>query len=144
MRRQILIVSMLLVVFSLNTAWGDLVENGDGTVTDSLTGLMWQQESAGPMGWLAAAAYCRNLALAGNGDWRLPSREALESILDGSRNDPAVNTYYFPDTQSSPYWSSDTVAGHDESAWHVNFGRGHAYHDFKSNTHYVRAVRNAQ
>jgi hypothetical protein len=70
MRRQILIVSMLLVVFSLNTAWGDLVENGDGTVTDSLTGLMWQQESAGPMDWAAAAAYCRNLTLAGYGGWR--------------------------------------------------------------------------
>jgi len=144
MRRRILLVSVLLIAFSLNTAWGDLVENGDGTVTDSLTGLMGQQESAGPMDWAAAAAYSRNLTLAGYEDWRLPSREELESILAGSHHDPAVNTYYFPDTQSSPYWSSDALAGHDESAWHVNFGRGHAYHDFKSNTHYVRAVRDAQ
>ena len=87
------------------------VDNGDGTVTDTSTGLMWQQ--AGPssaMTWEQALAYCEELNLGGYTDWRLPTKKELRSLVDFSRYDPSINTTYFPDTVSSFYWSSTTDA----------------------------------
>jgi hypothetical protein len=40
------------------------ITNGDGTVTDTITGLTWQQETAGPMTWEEAQEYCAKLELA--------------------------------------------------------------------------------
>jgi len=58
-------------------------DNGDGTVTDNVTGLMWQQVvSTTTYNWAQALAYCPKLTLAGHSDWRLPSRIELVSIVD--------------------------------------------------------------
>ncbi|PKN55000.1 MAG: hypothetical protein CVU56_23545 [Deltaproteobacteria bacterium HGW-Deltaproteobacteria-14] len=66
----------------------ELQDNGDGTVTDAATGLVWQrangQQSAGDLqfSWKEALAYCEALALAGHDDWRLPDVRELQSIVD--------------------------------------------------------------
>jgi len=63
-----------------------LVANGDGTVTDRATGLMWQQADSGRgMDWAAALQYAETLTLAGHDDWRLPSAKELQSLVDYSR-----------------------------------------------------------
>ena len=50
-------------------------DNGDGTVTDNVTGLMWQQAvPTATYSWAGAVTYCSTLTLAGHSDWRLPSR----------------------------------------------------------------------
>ena len=56
-------------------------DNGDGTVTDLNTGLMWQQTppSSG-FGWEQAGTYCEDLELAGHDDWRLPTLKELFAI----------------------------------------------------------------
>jgi hypothetical protein len=63
------------------------VDNSDGTVTDTSTGLMWQQATAsGTYTWEQALTYCENLTLPAGGysDWRMPNRNELQSIVDYS------------------------------------------------------------
>ncbi len=79
-----------------NTDYGtnDFEDNGDNTVTDHATGLMWQQDDSGSgMLWKAALAYAEASTHAGYDDWRLPNAKELQSLLDYSRS---------PGTTSSP------------------------------------------
>jgi hypothetical protein len=63
------------------------INNGDGTVTDHATGLMWQQGDSGSgMHWHDALAYSENLELAGYRDWRLPNAKELQCIVDYTRS----------------------------------------------------------
>jgi hypothetical protein len=128
------------------TAQAGYIDNGNGTVTDTGTGLMWQKATApGTYTWEAALVYCENLNLANHTDWRLPTAKELASLVDTSRNSPAINTTYLPDTRSSDYWSSTTYAGSSYYAWYLNFGDGGLYLNHgKGLAIYVRAVRLGQ
>lgn len=71
-----------------NTEYGKnkFMDNGDGTITDHATGLMWQQADSGKaLDWKEAMNYALNLKLAGHADWRLPTAKELQSIADYSR-----------------------------------------------------------
>jgi len=124
----------------------DFIDNGNGTVTDNATGLIWQQD--GPeqtMNWQQALAYCEGLSLAGHDDWRLPNINELQSLVDYSRVNPSINTDYFPSTVSGYYRTSTTIPGSPNSkAWVIDFGFGFVDYYFsssKSASLYVRAVR---
>lgn len=120
----------------------NFVDNGNGTVTDKTTGLMWQQATAtGTYKWDQALDYCETLSLGGRTDWRLPNIKELRSLVDYSTYDPAVNTIFSPDTNSSNYWSSTTGADDTGRAWRINFNNGNDSCSSKSNDDYVRAVR---
>ncbi len=56
--------------------------------------------------------------------WRLPTRLELESLLDLSRHDPAIDTAKFPDTKSTWYWTSSECAWNDTAVWVVDFDGG--------------------
>lgn len=73
--------------------------------------------------------------------WRLPTRMELESILDLSRHNPAVDTDRFPDTKSDWYWTSTPCAWSSSAAWVVHFGLGTSSHDRRNYYACVRAVR---
>lgn len=120
------------------------VDNGDNTVTDLNTGLMWQKTGTSDIAWEEALTYCENLELAGYDDWRMPSRNELQSIVDYSVSEPAINTSYFPEAMSSWYWSSTTDMAGTGYACCVHFRRGHVDYSVKSGTQYVRAVRGGQ
>ena len=62
-------------------------DNGDGTITDLATGLMWQQADNGEgLDWEDALNYAESLNMAGYDDWRLPDAKELQSIIDYSRS----------------------------------------------------------
>lgn len=81
-----------------NTNYGinDYVDNGDGTITDQSTGLMWMQVDSGHLGaggdgdgalsWEQALDWAENLTHAGFSDWRLPNAKELQSIVDYTRS----------------------------------------------------------
>jgi hypothetical protein len=123
---------------------GRMVDNGDGTVTDTETGLMWQQGESGQMAWEDALIYCETLDLAGYHDWRLPNINELHSIVDYYVYDPAINTMAFPGCQSSGYWSSTTNIGDSGSAWNMHFDSGSILYGWKLYSFNVRAVRSIQ
>jgi len=68
-----------------------LVDNGDETVTDRITGLMWTKDSDhGTMLEAAAEAYCTALRTGGHDDWRLPMAFEISTLLDKRRSNPAL------------------------------------------------------
>ncbi|MFO8240058.1 MAG: DUF1566 domain-containing protein [Dissulfuribacterales bacterium] len=142
--RKYFLISVVGWMIFCSAASAELVDNTDGTVTDTQTGLMWQQAEAGSMNWEAALTYCEDLELAGYDDWRLPNRNELQSIVDYSKFNPSVDTVAFPDALSCYYWSSTTFAANPGYAWRVNFYSGYVYYCHKSLSHYVRAVRGGQ
>jgi hypothetical protein len=123
---------------------GYFVDNGDGTITDTRTGLTWQKASSSGNTWEQALTYCESLNLGGHTDWRLPTIKELRSLVENRRYYPAIDTSYFPDTHSSLYWSSTTPADHTNNARGVYFETGSDSVDDKTFSYYVRAVRGGQ
>jgi hypothetical protein len=131
---------------------GRFADNGDGTVTDNCTGLMWQKDTADVNGngqstaqddtfWFDALAYCENLNFAGHDDWRLPNVRELQSLVDYGRFNPSVDPVF---GVLSPYyyWSSTSVARFIADAWTVGFQEGFVFNaGNKLVRSYVRAVR---
>jgi hypothetical protein len=117
-------------------------DDGNGTVTDSNTGLMWQQGEVTPtVTWEAALTYCENLSLGDSSDWRLPNIKELRSIADDTRSGPPLDPTYFPGVQAARYWSSTTLFGHTGSAWFVDFSSGLASYNDKTGQLFLRCVR---
>ena len=98
------------------------------TVLDLKTGLIWQRAvDPGSYNWVAALAYCEGLTLDSKSDWRLPSLHELESIVDDSTHDPAIDLVAFPETPVDQFWSSSPFAPFPNSngyAWSVWFKDG--------------------
>jgi len=142
------------------------VDNGDGTVTDRLTGLVWLREGncttffagdstgVNERPWAAALTAAKQLASSfcgltdGSvaGDWRLPNLRELQSLVDYSQFNPCLPPDHpFLNTASSYYWSSTTYAYSTSLAWLVYFNIGDVYYGGnKSISYYVRAVRGGQ
>ncbi len=129
------------------TTTQSFTDHADGTVTDNVTGLMWQQENDDvTQDWQGALAYCEGLALAEHTDWRLPDIKELKSIVDNTRYDPAIDETYFPGTPGTlpTYWSSSTHPRlfSADSALAVDFYEGDIIGTLKWNPpRYVRCVR---
>jgi hypothetical protein len=134
------------------------VDNKNGTITDLLTGMIWEQKTdeGGPRDkdnvytWQEAVDYCNDLYLANETDWRLPSVKELFALID--LNPSSVITYSNPmginiapvfrnHTVSSNYWTSTTYANNPESAWRTKFSSGDSWPAGKSYSFHVRAVR---
>jgi hypothetical protein len=116
--------------------------NGDGTVTDNVTGLIWQQTApAATFTEGGAANYCGTLNLGGFQDWRVPTFIELFSLVDLSVN-PTINATYFPGTPGVLFWSSTPTHGMAANVWIVKFSVGlwaTAYPT--ASVGYVRCVR---
>ena len=82
--------------------------------------------------------------LGGFSDWRLPSLKELKTLVDSNRKNPAISADYFPNTQSSLYWTSTTYASSMNTVWCVNFFFGLDQFTGKHNACYVRAVHVGQ
>ncbi len=73
-------------------------DNGDGTITDNNTGLIWQKTpDDGTFSWDEAGEYCEDLELAGYDDWRLPTAKELFSLtnFEPEEGKPVLDTDYF-------------------------------------------------
>ena len=124
--------------------------NGDGTVSDNVTGLMWQQADGGEMTWEAAAAYAAGLALGGHQDWRLPTAHEAYSIMKHGAINPALDTAAFSASAAEYWWTRDVLASDATRVWVTNAGGGIGPHP-KSETisaggtkrFHVRCVRGA-
>lgn len=120
------------------------ITNGNGTVTDTKTNLMWQQYDDGiPYNWHEAAGkyeynkndniaainnpkkvnVCRSLQLGGLSNWRLPTLEELKSLMipmsaTTRMPEKSIDRKYFPTTRDR-YWTSDIGWG-GGSLWTVD------------------------
>lgn len=129
---------------------GRFTDNGDGTVTDSRTTLVWQQTAwPSTVTWNAAVQNCASNAagLPGSG-WRLATAKELLSIVDRSRTDPAIDDTLFFGTNSNNFWSATCYAGGEvcpaagSFAWYVHFYDGGGVNrDPVGTSYWVRCVR---
>ena len=117
--------------------------NGDDTVRDNFTGLIWQDS-----GFVAdenqrrtlaeGITYCNNLSLANYNDWRLPNVDELLQITDKDRYDPAIDTSAFQHIASGVYWFDDIYNSYNKG---VNFYDGDEVVYSPDNINFVRCVR---
>jgi len=119
------------------------VTSTPGVVVDRVTGLIWQRAlpatylgctgqstttGQGQVGtactWSEAKRYCAALGLAQLSGWRLPSKIELESIVDETRFNPAIDAMAFIDAPPQFFWSASPYVGAPGFAWGVSFYNG--------------------
>lgn len=139
-----LYLSGVLVLLLATPTWAErYTDNGNGTVTDTQTKLVWQQTDDGVQrNWESAIAYCESLNLAGTG-WRLPNLRALQSIVDDSRIMPSIDPLFLNTQTDMDYWTSTTQVDTTTQARVVWFRFGEiTMQARKSDPYYfVRCVR---
>jgi hypothetical protein len=132
-------------------------ENGDGTVTDVKTRLMWMQCAEGQEGarcegqvlqyaWDLAMRIPANLnqrgGFAGYTDWRLPTVLELQSLVRTDER-PTICAEAFPHAPDALFWSSTLVKEGGSEACNVYFGTGSQGTNDRDNAYSVRLVRTA-
>ena len=126
------------------------VNNGNGTTTDTVTGLVWQRTDGGEMTIENARTYVTTLNLGGFTNWRLPTAHESFSILNMDKLNPSQDIVYFPNTTAEYWWTSDVQSNDANKIWATNSGGGIGAHP-KTETigaggtkkFHVRAVRDA-
>ncbi len=120
------------------------VKNGDGTITDKVTGLMWMEEETPLLTQREALVYCRELTLAGYNDWVMPTLKELATLINLTEGDEWYYRDLFPNTNTKPqgFYQSSTVYG-GTFGWGVNFQFGFDgyYADRMSGKYPFRPVR---
>ena len=133
------------------------IPNGDGTVTDTQTQLMWMQCAEGQEGpqcegqvllytWDSAMGVPTKLndraGFAGYTDWRLPTAVELQSLVRTDSH-PTICNEAFPNALVTLIWSSTLEAEDAREAWNVYFGTGSMGCNDRDNHYAVRLVRTA-
>jgi len=127
------------------------------TVTDRRTQLMWtkcpvglsgsdcSQGSAQAMDWENAERYAHTTDIAGFTDWRLPTSEELQGLVERCRNMPSINVEVFPNTPAEKFWTSSPLPGYASYAWYIHFRGGKLDYDIRSSRGtYTRLVRSTR
>lgn len=122
---------------SQTTPSSDFTVADDGTFTDTTTGLMWQTCSYGQnyadgdctglekaSDWEGALAQAGESTVAGYTDWRLPNVKELESLVEQSCINPAVNTAVIKGVLARDYWTSTPNLQAFDSVFGVEFYLG--------------------
>jgi len=139
-------------------------DNGDGTVTDNLTGLIWLKNANcfGRKNWTTALSYANNLSSgtcgltdgSSPGDWHLPNQVELTSLINRGYSNPALSNVAgtgqwsesdaFSGVQTKYYWSSTTHGGDTTFALSVNLYYGYINIYEKTYIYNVLPVRSGQ
>ncbi len=130
-------------------------DNNNGTVTDNLTGLIWLRNANcfGNTDWPSSITAAAGLATGAcgltdaskAGDWRLPNINELRSLVDYSRNTPALTAGHPFFNLQANYWSStaDAILANNQSQY-VTIVNGLFGYNGKSNPFAVWPVRSGQ
>ncbi len=133
---------VILVIMSATILMASFTREGV-LVHDTKLKLIWQDDNATKttrLNYLDAKEYCKNLSLEGKDDWRLPTIQELQSIVDFRRYKPAINEV-FKNTTPRLYWSKTLYSGDKNRAWYLFFYDGRSHYYLHSNDSYVRCVR---
>jgi hypothetical protein len=145
--------------YPLSAPTSRFVDNGDGTVTDSSSHMMWMRCSLGqtwtnstcagaatPVTWQAsmdAADAVNKQAYAKHVDWRMPRITELATIAERQCANPRTNITIFPNTPAAFYWTASNRHGHgnENQAFMLSFGPEGTGGGVKDEKHFARLVR---
>jgi hypothetical protein len=149
--------------YSFSMATERFADNGDGTLTDTQSGLTWMRCALGQswtgatcsgrpdtFTWHSAQTAAEGLdgrgGYAGRRNWRVPQIPELAMIVERQCADPRTNLALFPATPAGFFWSATVRQGPgmDAEAYALSFGPEGARHHDKEDRHYVRLVRDDQ
>lgn len=130
-------------------------DNGDGSVTDTKTGLEWARCSVGqiwengtctgeaePLIWsIASLVAATTETQEGKNKWRLPEIKELSELTELQCARPAINLTIFPNTPAAAYWTWTRFTNRDGSFWTVQFILGETVPEMGDRGAYVRLVR---
>jgi len=121
MKKTTAFLASLFFLALTGFASAEFKDNGNGTITDTSTNLMWQKTYGFDVTWDTANSYCTQSGTGGHFDWRMPTLTELQLLVDPKYSwpciDPVFACYY------GEYWTSSVVGG---SAWTVDFTEGGA------------------
>ncbi len=132
---------------------GQFIERGDGTVTNTESGLMWKRcvqgvssmdcatGIAATFRWVEALNEARSESFAGFDDWRLPKIDELKSIVDTCSGGPTINPTMFPNSDGAEVWSASASLDFATASWALNFSDGQAVVGRRDDAKQVRLVR---
>jgi Protein of unknown function (DUF1566) len=136
-------------------------DNGDGTVTDAASKLMWMRCAVGQQwvggrcagdaqayNWADAQHWADQTSQQGTAffnDWRVPTLRDLATITDRACKNPRTNIAVFPGTPAEPFWSSTPRPGEkpEDRALALSFGADGVVLARKDERFHVRLVRTA-
>ncbi len=149
MQKMMFAATLLFVVIAANaqncndnimptTPDSRFIDNGDGTVIDKQTNLIWMRcilgqtwtgttctdENVGYT-WQEALQTAVSYSFAGSDGWRVPNSNELESIVERACYKPAINLSIFPQTPSSLVWTTTPYVGDYNGVWIVDFEDGY-------------------
>lgn len=141
-----------------STPTGDFVDNLNGTVTHTKTGLMWMrcslgqswngsgcEHTAASYSWQGALNAAKGHSFAGYSDWRLPNINELESIVEERCWAPSINSSIFPNIPPNWFWSSSPVVVSNRNfVWSVDLYGSHYSNQFRESENYALLVRSAE
>lgn len=148
MKRLVLLISLILLTGLTGCERQRFTDLGDGTVRDNRTGLEWVKAPHSLDGngnretqkWVDAVSFCKNLNYAGHEDWRLPSVDELESLVDRSQFYTALPAGHPFTGVPACCWSGTSYAYDTDSAWYVSM-YGAVGYGTKAYNHSVWPVR---
>lgn len=104
------------------------LQNNNGTVSDTVTRLMWQKADGGEMTITQAIHYCDTLSIGGYTDWRLPTAIEAFSILNQQLANPAIDLQVFTASNAEYWWTSERQYNDTNKIWATNAGGGIGNH----------------
>jgi uncharacterized repeat protein (TIGR02543 family) len=121
------------------------IDNNDGTVTDTLTGLMWTKNTPNVWGnWSSVLTGVQSLNgsnYLGHSDWRLPNRKELRSLVDYSQYSPplpAGNPFNHP---VADFWTSSRDTVHSNNFWYIEMAAGNEQYTLNNSAYMAWPVR---
>ena len=117
---------------------GRFVDNGDRTVSDTRTGLMWAaRDNDGDINWSNAKSYCDRYSGGGHTDWRLPAQDELAGLYNAGiryKKGHIIDiTDYWP-------WAAETRGSGTGMAASFSFSYGNREWNYQSNSRSYRAL----
>lgn len=106
------------LVMTGETQAARFVNNGNGTVTDTQTGLMWaDQDNGSSINWYSADRYCEVYSGGGKSGWRMPTIDELQQLYDSGAYGSVIKRTGF-----GYVWSSETRGYYDAANFIFNGG----------------------